>query len=156
MTNIKNKEVMTELVRMLYPHYEKYKINTMTPAVAIGPNGKKLSMLVIGDDLVEEMLWNNEEMPYIESSLFLEDNQYKVGHDLFFRFIIHLSDGKAVFETGIAGDEKHDQQAIIDIIRQPSEIGLFVMDERYDLIDFFRVPWQPDSHRDVLKVFDVD
>ena len=121
MENIKNKELMNELVEQLFPHRKDYPVNSMTPTVISGADGKKIAMLVVGDDLVEEYLWAHEGVPEITGTLYLEENKYKIGKDLIISFVVACDAGTLHFETSILGDEIKAQQLILDILSKPAE-----------------------------------
>lgn len=156
MENIKNTELMNELVEQLFPHRKDYLVNSMTPTVISGPAGKKLAMLVVGDDLVEEYLWAHEGIPESSGTIYLEDNKYNIGKDLIISFVVACDAGALHFETSVLGDEQRAQQMILEIVSKPAEVGIFVVDQKLEIVELLKVHLYPEMYMDVLTYFGIE
>lgn len=156
MENIKNKELMNGLVEQLFPHRKDYPVNSMTPTVISGPEGNRLAMLVVGDDLVEEYLWAHEGIPEISGTIYLEDNKYKIGKDLIISFVVACDAGMLHFETNVLGDEQKAQQMVLDIVSKPTEVGIFVVDQDREIVEFLKAHLYPEKYMDVLTYFGIE
>lgn len=156
MTMMKNKEVMTDLVGRLYPHYKTYKVNSVTPALATSQQDQHLSVLVIGDETVEEMVWSSQEPVEIDLKLYTKDNRHGVGRDLYLSFTLYTTGGSIVVETGLVGDEVQVQANLAQLLRGPTEIGIFLMDKTHDLIDVYRYAWPGNRDQAVLDSLGPD
>ncbi|QRN86640.1 hypothetical protein JR334_05395 [Clostridia bacterium] len=156
MENVKNKELMNELVERLFPRRKQYLLNSMTPTVIDGPDGRKIAMLVIGDDLVEEYLWAHEGIPEIRGTLYLEENKYKIGKDLIISFIVACDAGTLHFETNVQGDERKAQLLIMDVLSKPTEVGIFVVNQSLDIVALLKADFNPEHYQDLFGYFGIE
>lgn len=156
MENVKNKELMNELIERLFPRRKEYLVNSMTPTVIDGPDGRKLAMLVVGDDLVEEYLWAHEGMPEIRGTLYLEENKYKIGKDLIISFIVVCDAGTLHFETSVLGDEQKAQLLIMDIFSKPTEVGIFVVNQNLEIVSLLKCDFNPEHYQELFRYFGIE
>ncbi len=154
MERIKDKDLLQDMIDQLFPHRKSYAVNSMTPTLVDGVAGKKLAMLVIGDQMVEEILWALEELPEILPMVYLEDNKYDIGKDLVISFLLVSDQGSIRFETSIVGDEKKAQNLVLGVLAEPAEIGIFVVNEEGEVIDLLRAYTNPEEWSTVWDYFD--
>ena len=140
---MKDKEPLEELIRQLFPHLWSYPVNTMVPTLTETPQGRKLAMLAVVDRRAEKVLKNDEEEREVHSSAYLENNKYGIAKDLILSFHVECSGGTVALETSVPGDEKKAQSMLLEVLRSPGEIGIFVVNRERELLKVLKAWWDP-------------
>jgi hypothetical protein len=56
----------------------------------------------------------------------------------------------------VLGDEQRAQQMILEIVSKPAEVGIFVVDQKLEIVELLKVHLYPEMYMDVLTYFGIE
>ena len=153
----KSPETNQEVMEMLFPEWNEYALNSLTPMVTEHNNPKHpivLSLLFISDDDKAQAFQSEpkEGNTEIETTLYIEE--HKLGKDLIMQLDFICLDGNPVMKTVIGGDRVIGQSELIKILYKIDNFYLFIADKRGKLLKVKQVEWSQEEYDEVLRQFD--
>lgn len=145
------KKQLKELLYEIYPTFDEFFPNTMTPAIfkAKIDNGLRVSFLAYGD---KKQLKNFQDQDLdIEVSMHCKPNQDKVGEDLIVRLDLIHKLGHPVFGSVVYGNAPLHQKAFIQALKEVDYLYFWIVTHPdKELLIILKVPFDWEEHKEVL------
>jgi len=152
-------ELNEKIMHRIFPQWKQYPINSLTPSIEEYDDTEEpiaIHMMFIGDDYMlqdfaREQYTDAQGKVMIETSLYIEPNEFKVGKDLVLRFEFFYPTGNPVLETVIVGDMPDMQKYFIKSLEKIDKFYLWIADRKGKMVRVKRITWNYDGHKTILN-----
>ena len=143
-----------QIMRKVFPNLDEYIMNSMTPSLSDNDGKTVISMLVLGNDfMIQDFKADKDGKVRIDTTCYIEENEYGIGKDLIIRFDFYYKTGHPIFETVIMGDLPEAQEAFIKGLNVVDKIYIWIADNKREVFKIMEVNWGYNAHKEVLDMF---
>ncbi len=151
--SLSEQEKVQQEMMKLFPSVHSLPINSVAHTLYYkSPAHPVLTFLIIGN--------NDKLMPFIidpvaevhtRASAYAQPNKYGKGKDLVIRFEFALSEGIAIFETILVGDDPDWMRTYVSALKKMDSFMVWIVDAQRNVLKVLRTNWDYKMHKHILK-----
>ncbi|MDS1030741.1 hypothetical protein RDV78_09775 [Bacillota bacterium LX-D] len=141
------------IMESIFPGWREFPKNSMTPALNISEDGKKMvSFLILASKELLQDFYNEPEEYVIFTTVYLRKNKQKVGQDLIIRFDFNYPNNISYFESVIQGNLGNSQILFCKALTEVQKLYVFAADNHGKVLKVKEVLWDCTQHKDIYKL----